>query len=224
MTNPIGALFGRSPIRPIERHMDKAQNSVVLLGEFLQSCIAQDWGKAKDLQQQIAQVEQDADEMKQDIRKHLPKSLFLPFSRADLLELLRLQDRLPNHCRDTAHLLLIRQTSIPDSLTQTLTAYFQVNLEAASEARKIINELDELLESGFRGKEAELVEKLVQQLDKTERECEIRETALRQALFDLEDSIGPVELLYLDKLIEGLGRIMATSHRIGSQLLLIMAS
>jgi len=224
MTNPIGALFGRSPIRPIESHMDKAHGSVQQLGEFLQVAISGDWSKAAAAHDLIVQAEQDADEMKRDIRSHLPNSLFLPFSRSDLLELLRLQDRLPNLCRDVSHLLLTRQTKIPKPLSQPLQNYFSCNLEASAEAHTVIHELDELLETGFRGKEAELVQRLVQQMDATERACEEKENVLRKALYQLEGEVSSVDIIYLDKLIEGLGRIMATSHRIGGQLLLLISS
>ncbi len=57
MANPIGALFGRSPIRPIIEHMAKAQNCVTLLGDFLEASFSKDWQKAEVLQQAIRAAE-----------------------------------------------------------------------------------------------------------------------------------------------------------------------
>lgn len=68
MTSPISSLFGRSPIRPVQEHMAKAQHCVVLLGEFLEATYQNDWQLAEAKQQEVSATEREADNLKYDIR------------------------------------------------------------------------------------------------------------------------------------------------------------
>ena len=106
VTNPIGALFGRSPIRPLQGHMGKVQSCVVTLQKLVEACVAADWQSADTLAQEISSSKQDADEIKRDIRMHLPRSVFLPVARTDLLELVSIQDQIGYNCKQVAQLLL----------------------------------------------------------------------------------------------------------------------
>jgi len=68
--------------------------------------------EAKD---RIFEREAEADRIKNELRLHLPKSLFMPVDRRDLLEVLHLQDTIANTAQDIAGLLVERQMSIPGS-------------------------------------------------------------------------------------------------------------
>ena len=224
MTNPIGALFGRSPIQPIEQHMSKSQQCVVLLGQLLGASMKQDWDQATGHAEAIIEGEQDADEVKRDIQTHLPRSLFLPFARADLLELLRLQDQLANHSKSAARMIITRKMTVPESLQDLVSAYYSSTLEISERTKQAIHELDELLETGFRGKEAELVDGMIGSLDELEKQCETNELALKAKLFDLESELPPVDVMFLYKLVDQLSDITGTSLRVGGQILLLMAN
>lgn len=204
--------------------MGKSQECVVTLGALLSACISDDWNQAASHADAIIEGEQDADEMKRDIQTHLPRSLFLPFARADLLELLRLQDQLANLSKSVARLLVTRKMTIPEPLQSPLQDYYTATLDISERSKKTINELDELLETGFRGKEAELVDHMIDGLDSLEKNCESKEMALRTALFELESELPPVDVMFLYKLTDGLAEITGTSLRIGGQVLLLMAN
>ena len=149
MNNPISALFGPSPIRPIQKHMAKAQNCITLLGDFLEATYSKEWQKAEEIQETICKTENEADTLKREIRTHLPRSLWLPVARNDLLEMLQIQDRLANRARDIAGLMLGRKIEIPIELVEGVRDYYHKNLNTSAQALKAINELDELLETGF---------------------------------------------------------------------------
>jgi predicted phosphate transport protein (TIGR00153 family) len=223
MPNPISALFGRSPIRPIQEHMAKAQNCVVLLGDFLEANFAKDWQQTKLLQQAIRASENEADDLKSNVRKHLPTSLWLPVPRTDLLELLSIQDGLANRAKDVAGLMLGRKMEIPDTLVEPVRAHYQTSLETSRQALKGINELDELLETGFRGAEVQLVENLIAELDALEHKSDIGQINLRAELFQFEASLPPVNVIFLYKIIALIGEIADISEKIGSRLLILMA-
>lgn len=223
MNNPISALFGPSPIRPIQKHMAKAQNCITLLGDFLEATYSKEWQKAEEIQGTICKTENEADTLKREIRTHLPRSLWLPVARNDLLEMLQIQDRLANRARDIAGLMLGRKIEIPIELVEGVRDYYHKNLNTSAQALKAINELDELLETGFRGKEATLVEELVVELDELEHQSDVSQIKLRAMLFQMEDSLPPVHVIFLYKIIDRLGELADISQKIGSRLLLLIA-
>ena len=223
MNNPISALFGPSPIRPIQKHMAKAQNCITLLGDFLEATYSKEWQKAEEIQQTICKTENEADTLKREIRTHLPRSLWLPVARNDLLEMLQIQDRLANRARDIAGIMLGRKIEIPGELVECVRDYYQKNLNTSAQALKAINELDELLETGFRGKEATLVEGLVVELDELEHQSDVSQVKLRAMLFQMEDSLPPVHVIFLYKIIDRLGELADISQKVGSRLLLLIA-
>ena len=223
MNNPISALFGRSPITPIQQHMAKAQSCITLLGDFLEASYNKDWLKAEEIQLAIHNTENEADALKREIRTHLPRSLWLPVARNDLLEMLQIQDRLANQARDIAGIMLGRKIEIPEELIECVRDYYQKNLNTSMQALKAINELDELLETGFRGKEATLVEGLVVELDELEHQSDVSQVKLRAMLFQMEDSLPPVHVIFLYKIIDRLGELADISQKVGSRLLLLIA-
>ena len=223
MSNPIAALFGRSPIRPIQEHMANAQRCVILLGDFLNACTSNDWQKAQEHQQAIHAAENEADDLKSNVRTNLPKSLLLPVARSDLLELLSIQDRLANRAKDIAGLMLGRKIEVPGSLTDSLLNYYKLSLKTSGQALKAINELDELLEAGFRGKEVELVEDLIKELDNLENKSDIHQVQLRASLYQLEPNLPPVDVMFLYKIIDLIGEIADDSQKVGSRLLILIA-
>ena len=147
--NPFLTLFGRSPIGPMQQHIAKAHECAAQLLPFIEALQAEDWAEAARLQQQIAQLERDADKLKKDVRVHLPKSLFLPVPRSDLLELLSVQDKVANRAKDIAGLMLGRRMVIPEPLFPAFKAFVSRSIDAAAQALTAMNELDELLETGL---------------------------------------------------------------------------
>ena len=223
MNNPISALFGPSPIRPIQEHMAKAQSCIALLGDFLEASFSKNWKEAEEIQQAIHKKENEADTLKREIRTHLPRSLWLPVARNDLLEMLHIQDHLANRARDIAGIMLGRKIEIPEELVECVRDYYQKNLNTSAQALKAINELDELLETGFRGREATLVEELVVELDELEHQSDVSQVKLRAMLFQMEDSLPPVHVIFLYKIIDRLGELADISQKVGSRLLLLIA-
>ena len=158
-------LFGRSPIAPLQDHMKISAQCAQQLLSYFEAVCEEDWDMARAIYDSIGKLEEQADEMKREIRINLPKSLFLPVSRSDLLELLHNQDRIPNRAKDIAGLILGRQMSMPEEIRTVMTEYVTVSVSATSFALKALEELDELVESGFSGREMDLIEKLVEDID-----------------------------------------------------------
>ncbi|MGI3129606.1 MULTISPECIES: TIGR00153 family protein [Halopseudomonas] len=221
--NPFLTLFGRSPIGPMQQHIAKAHECAAQLLPFIEALQAEDWAEAARLQQHIAQLERDADKLKKDVRVHLPKSLFLPVPRSDLLELLSVQDKVANRAKDIAGLMLGRRMVIPAPLFPAFRAFVSRSIDAAAQALTAMNELDELLETGFAGREVTLVERLIEELDRIEHDTDNMQISLRQELYQLEKGLPAVDVMFMYQIIEWIGDVADRAQRVGNRLELLMA-
>ena len=219
----VANIFGASPVQPLEKHVDIAYRCARELYPFFEAVIAGDWEKATKCRDEISDLEHAADDHKKAIRQHLPKSLFMPVPREDLLELLLVQDKMANRAKDVSGLVLGRRMAIPESLAKNFLEFVQRSIDAAKLARKSVRELDELFTTGFRGAEAELVEQLVEELDAIETDTDNRQADLRSALFEIEKDLSPVDVIFLYRVIELTGEIADMAERVGRRLELLLS-
>ena len=151
----ISKIFGASPVAPIQDHMEICYKAAKELVRFFEYVNSDDWEKVRESREKIVRLENEADEAKKQIRMQLSQALFMPVARADLLDLVLVQDKIPNLARDVSGLVIGRQLAIPDVLQEQFLAFVSRNVDAAKGARKTIRELDELYETGFRGTEVD---------------------------------------------------------------------
>ena len=166
--NPILKLFGTSPIPPLQQHMAKVIECARELLPLFEAVIARDLNAVDAAQEKIAMLENEADDLKRDLRLHLPRTLFLPVERRDLLEVLTMQDKVANRAKDIAGLIRGRKMSLPDEFGPRYLDFVTRSIDACAQAQKAINELDELVETGFGGSEVALVQALITELDRIE--------------------------------------------------------
>lgn len=216
-------LFGPSPIKPIEQHMRKVYQCAKQLHAFFEAILIQDWENATALNTKIAALEKEADIMKRELRLRLPTSLFLPVARTDLLELLNSQDRIANRCQDIAGLIISRKMRIPQTLADVLIPFLDCCLDAAKQACQAINELDELLESGFQGNEVYIVESMIKKLDEIEHISDEKLADIRQRIFEIEKDMPAIEVMFLYKLVQWIGEIADHAQLVGGRLQILIA-
>ena len=223
MANMLANIFGSSPVMPLEKHIDIAYRCAKKLRPFFNAAVAGDWDAAEAARGEIEELEHEADNLKKEIRLHLPKSLFMPVPREDLLELLLVQDKIANRTRDVSGLVLGRRMQIPEQISAAFLEFVDRNIDAAKQARKSVRELDELFTAGFRGAEVELVAGLIEELDSIETDTDDKQAALRAALFAIEKTLDPIDAMFTYKVIELTGEIADMSERVGRRLELLLS-
>ena len=221
--NYMSGLFGRSPITPLQEHMYHVYMGIKHLIPLTEGMIESDQEKILSAQQEIIKGEHDADTMKKELRTHLPKGLFMPVDRRDVLDVLLRQDIIANQAKDIATLIVGRNMQLPDEMNEPFLAYTQRCVDTVKQALQTINELDELGETGFRGLEVDRVEKMLEELGNIESETDAMQESLRQTLFKLEAELGPVDVMFTYRLIDWVGNVADNAERVGSRLSLMLA-
>jgi predicted phosphate transport protein (TIGR00153 family) len=223
MGNYVSKIFGASPVGPIQDHMDTCFRCAKELVTFFRHVVREDWDKVVASRERIVALENEADDLKRELRSRLPKNFFMPVPREDLLELLLVQDKIANLARDVSGLVLGRKMLIPDAIQDDFLAFVSRNVDAAKKARKSIRELGELYETGFRGAEAKLVESLVSELDQIEDDTDAMQAGIRSSLFQVEAELPPVNVIFLYRIIELTGEIGDMAERIGRRLEVLLS-
>ena len=223
LSNSISNLFGKSPIKPLQEHMQLVVACASQLEPFFEAVLVDDWKGASDIFDKIADDENRADELKKQFRLNMPKSLFMPMSRGDLLGILAQQDNIANATKDICGIVLGREMDIPSVLQSDFIAYVKSAIETCKKALKAIEELDELLETGFTGQEVKFVKKLIRDLDSQEQKVDKRERKLRHRLFKMEAEMPPVHVIFLYNVIDNIGGVADTAEQVGNQLELLLA-
>lgn len=221
--NPIAALFGRSPFKPMQEHMGIVNDCVAEVPGLFDALIAGDGAGVEKAKDAIFAKEHAADELKNQVRVHLPKSMFMPVDRRDLLGVLDVQDAIADTAQDIAGLLMQREMEVPEAMRADLKALVQRCADATAQAAAIIGELDELIETGFRGPQAARVEEMVQSLNAIEAETDTLGIRLARTLFEHEDEMKPVSVMFWYRLIHWIGNIADYSEKVGDRLLLLIA-
>ena len=219
----MSGIFGSSPVSPLQKHMSKVYACASELIPLFNAVINEDWDAVVKHQQLISTLEQDADVLKKELRLNLPKSLFMPISRQDLLEVLLMQDRIANQAKDIAGTIVGRHMTLPELIQEDYIRFVTRCVAACKQARKAINELDELVETGFSGQEVQIVTDMITKLNDIESDTDNLQSAIRTKIFEIENDMPPIEVMFLYRIIEGTGEVADKSQGVGSRLQLMLA-
>ena len=213
----ILSMFAKSPFKPLVSHIEKVNECVNQIKPLFDAFLSSDYEKVESIAKQISKVEYKADKIKDDIRQHLPQSIFLPVDKRDFMHLLSAQDDIADAVEDLAVLMRIKNINIPDALSQPLMELVDYVVALANDACGMIRELEDLLEASFGGAEAEKVEKMASDLGVAEYEADKMQFLLAQKLFSLSD-LSAADLFLLNELIKKLGGVADQYEKIGKTL------
>ncbi|OGT32208.1 MAG: TIGR00153 family protein [Gammaproteobacteria bacterium RIFCSPHIGHO2_12_FULL_35_23] len=223
MTSPFLKLFGKSPFRPLCDHIETCYYSAKELILFFDAALINNWEEADKIQHKITDLEHKADEYKKNLRLNLPKDIFLPVARGDLLELVSHQDHIANTAKDIAGLVLGRKMILPDLIKDAYLHFLHRCIDAAKQAFEAVRELNDLYESGFSGKEAEIVEEMIEELHVIEHDTDEMQIKLRRSLFEIEQTLPPVNVMFLYSVISMTGTLADHSQKTGDRLQICIA-
>lgn len=221
--NPFSAMFGRSPFQPLLAHIVKANECADQLLPFFEATLEGDWEAAEKHRENVTRLEHEADDLKTELRLNLPNTLFLPVSRTDLLDLISVQDKIANKVRDITGIMLGRRMQMPETLAQPMRDYITTSVACVAQSRQALEELKDLLESGFGRNVAEVMQKLIRELHVLEHQADDQQIAVRRTLFELESELPPVDVIFFYKIIDWVGEVSDRAERVGSRLQILTA-
>lgn len=218
----IARLFGKSPFSPLQTHMNKVSSCIEKLSTIFSLLDKGDVNSLEEEVKHLSKLEHEADLTKNDIRNHLPKSLFLPIDRAHFLEILTLQDSIADCAEDIGLVLTWDSLELVDGLEKDLLAYVEKNLEAFWLARQIIEEIDELLESSFGGIEAAKVNELVEETALKEHEADRMQRDFIKKIYSLSPPLNAPSFYLWMRLIKEINGLSDLSEKLANRVRMVL--
>ena len=222
-TSPIAGLFGKSPFRPTQEHMKLVAACCEHIVPLFEALRDGDREKIQAIKEQMFELEQEADKIKTEIQSRLPKFLLMPIDRRDLLDLLNAQDTIADTAQDMAGLLVLREMVVPLALKEGLIPFVKRSVDAVEQCTLVIGELDELVETGFKGRAGDRVEEMVKELAAIEAETDTMGMDLVRLLFEHEDDLKPLSVVFWYQLIQTIGDLADHAEDVGDRLRLLIA-
>lgn len=211
----IWKIFAESPFTQIQKHMEKIKQCVSFLPMFIDAVFAKDWKQAEHFYEQIRKHESIADDIKKEVRTHLPNGIFMPVDRSDLLILLGSQDKIASKVKMLSGLILSRKLDIPSDIQSMFLTLIVKCIDTVDLADKAIHQIDELIEVGFKGPEIKLVMNIINELDDIESETDNLQVSLRKSVFEIEKNISPIDAMFLYRMIDTTAEIANKAQHVG---------
>ncbi len=219
----IFELFGKSPFEPLAKHGEMVEQVIQEVEPLVEALLAQDWAEAQAVADRISREEHEADQLKAEIRDHLPRSLFLPVDRGDLLRLLKEQDAMADAVEDLSVLITMRDTRVPGILQPRVHELVDKVLEASGTWFAISRLLPHLQEAAFTGPEVKKVLDLIQKLGEQEWRSDQLGAQLGRETVRLEEELGAVSLTFIMRIGQKLGDVPNHAETAGDMVRLMLA-
>jgi len=223
MRRTIFDLFAKSPFGPLQDHMRSVMDCVSLIPDLFRTLEEEDENNFQSLVQKIKDAEHEADKIKNEIRGDLPKTVFTPVDRDDLLEVLSLQDSVSDYAEDVAVLLSMKTLPFPAAIRNEFWKFLDQVMITVQQYATINEEIDELMEASFGGAEAGKVEEMINNLGREEHRADRRQYDLVRKLLTLEDSLGTLNVIMWMKVLEATGNMANSAEKVGNRLRLFLS-
>ncbi len=207
MVRTIGGLFGRNAFGPLYEHMVQVVKTTRLLKGLASRFVEGDQAGVEKVARRIDSEEATADEVKEEIRRHLTHSIFSAIQRSDTLLLLGLQDDVADNANDTAKLISVRETPLPEALHDLFSDFTEAVVHTSEVLLERSRALNEAMgSSDERSRIHEELEKL-----KDVREAQFRASQhhrrFLEHLFRTEGEMDPVTVVMLMHIANRLGLV-----------------
>ncbi len=211
-------LFAKSPFAPLQKHMQDVNECVKKVKEIFEAMEANDSKSVSRIAREISKLEAKADTTKNELRNHLPGGLFMPISKAALLEILSLQDDIADDCEDIGVLLTLKDLTLKDVFKDDFKSFLNKNFETYELVKEIIDEFDNLLETSFTGREAEKVKAMVNNVALEEHETDLTQRKLLKNIFRNEDQFTHAEFQLWLLILREIRTLSNTSEKLAHRI------
>lgn len=219
----FGKLFGKSPFKPIKKHMSIAAQCANHMPDAVDAYLKGDKSTLKDIKQQIWQLESDADKILEELQSRLPKSIFLPVDRGDLLDVLEMQEAIADRTQDIVGLMLDLPMDVPQEMHKPMARLVKRCVEATSAAHDLIKLFEDLVETGFKGPHIEKAHKLIHDVVGIETDADSIGVDITHTLFDHRKDMDPVSVVFLHRLVRWIDDLADYSEKLAVRARLMLA-
>lgn len=170
------------------------------------------------LAKEIDQIEAEADEIKRDVEQQLRGGVFMAVERGRLRQVIIVQDSIADKMQNLARLTTLRACETPPPFAETFRQFVDLNVKIFHAIRGVIDELDQLLESGSSATVQRAIGRHIEEVSALESEADDLQHVLLKELFKVESKMSPGEFFLWTKIFKQVSDIGDRSNRLGNRL------
>jgi len=205
MRSSFFSLFYESPFKKLKNHADKVKECAWMFKRAVECYVELDCEEFDKLTEDVAMLESQADELKRNLRNHLPRGVLMPVDKFILLDCLREQDHVLDDVEEALYWLSFKpEGGIPEELVGDFLDLIDVVIPT-------IEKIPDMVEQAtvyFRSKTEENRDRLksiIRDIHQDENEADHLEHELKKQAFTLLKD--PVEIYRIVRLVEIIGDI-----------------
>ena len=212
-----------SPYKVLQEHFKKVCRAVRKLDKMVKLYLDGDFTEAASVSVEISRLEHEADELKRHLRTTLPRKIFMPISKEDLLAILASNERIADTCQDVAQILDMRETKIPEQLHPLLERFLGHIIDAVDSLRDMMNHLERLLESTFAKVETHVIITLGHKVHEHEYKADSVNKELSRAIYALEGKESPMALVHMMRFTDVLDSVADNAENAALRMVLVVS-
>jgi len=214
MGSKIGGFFGRSALGPLAEQMIKARETVDQLPALFEAMFKGDRDKLRAVVSEIDKLEGQTDDIKDEIRGQLSRSMFSSVERGDILALTKVLDTVSDRCNELAKFVSLRPTAVPAILQPKIKDLVDIIVKTVDSLDFAIDTMHELEEKQALKHDMPRVEEMLRQVAVDEHSADRCEAQALVQLFEHEKEIDPVSVIFLLRIIEATGRVADAAENV----------
>ena len=222
MVRSIFGLFAPNPFLPLQKMASKVKECADEVPVLFEAFYEGDYDQVRAVAERISHLEHEVDIVKTHVRDNLPRSVFMPVDRRDLLDVLSSLDSIADCAEDVGVLFTLREMEPHEELIMPLKSLVRRVMATVHKSIELIEQFDRTLQSGFGSSEVASALLLIDELGRLEHEADIVQDDLARQLFAIEDKIKPGSLLIWNKIFNKIGDMANNAEKMGNRLRLLM--
>ena len=218
---PIFDTFRKtSPFDGLWAHAGKVAECITALEATLESFLAGDVAATHEGAKKVSALEFEADEIKSNIRNHLPGNVRMAVNKPLFLAALSEQDDILDEAEDAAIWMSMRVAVVPDDVADGLRGLLAKVVETVDAYEAAVANIRDLLETGFVRRERDEEKALIHRVHELEHETDVLSRAISESLLapEKEKELGPVRVYHLLKLTLQISKIADHAENAGDRL------
>jgi predicted phosphate transport protein (TIGR00153 family) len=210
----------KSPFQGLWEHAAKVQECIAALRETLDAFTANQHDKVPGLAATVSALELQADEIKSNIRNHLPANVRMPVDKPLFLQALAEQDRILDEAEDAAIWMSMRKTEVSPEIADGFRRLLAKVIETVDAYERAVANTHDLVETGFVKREREEQKQLIHRVHELEHETDVLSRELSALLLEpaAEKKLGPIAVYHLLKLTLQLSKVADHAENAGDRL------
>ncbi|MGM0640373.1 MAG: DUF47 family protein [Thermotogota bacterium] len=211
------SLWGRvfqkfNPIHEIIQHARVVEHA----SDYLPSLFYK-YLNGEDITQMVSEIdklEDDADDIKNNIRKNLKKGYMYRFERVDLLNFIEIQDKIADKIEDLAKMMTLNKVELEDSSKDKILAIVNEVENMLDLFKGSVKYLNKIIDSDFSKDTIQHEENDITEMKWFEKDIDEKIFDFGRWIYQQKNTMNPIDLLFLRKLVLSLSDIADLSQNV----------